>query len=159
MDAEYMTQKGYDNLTTKKAELEKQLFEAGQDAGEAAGPNCDWHDNPAYDQAQERMRMLAGQIAIVTAHINNAIIIDETTLPEGIPAKVDIGCRVTLEIDWEEETYFIGGSADSDPKNGIISYKTPLAQAIIGGKVGEVKTIQSPSYFKAKILKIERGTS
>ena len=155
MENELMTKQGYERLKARKAELEKQLFEAGQAAGETAGPNCDWHDNPAYDQAQEEMRILAGQIAEIAAQLHNAKFIEEMASTD-LPGTVQIGCHVTLEIDGEEEAYFIGGSADSNPKQGIISYKTPLAQAILGGKVGEVKKVETPSYFKVKILKIEK---
>jgi transcription elongation GreA/GreB family factor len=158
METEYMTRQGYESLKARKAELERKLYEAGQAAGAAAGPSRDWHDNPAYDQAQEAMRILATQIAEITSRLNNAKIIEEVGLAD-VPEKVDIGCRVTLEIDGSKEVYFIGGSADSDPKRGIISYKSPLAQAILSGKVGEIKTVKTPNPYEVKILSIERPST
>src|SRR6185436_18474965 len=57
-------------------------------------------------------------------------------------AKDDAVCmgtrvRVTdLEAN-HPETFSILGAWDSDPEKGVVSYLTPLAQALIGKKVGE----------------------
>ncbi|HEY4673016.1 MAG TPA: GreA/GreB family elongation factor [Nitrososphaerales archaeon] len=155
MEDEYMTRQGYEKLKAKKAELEQKLYEAGQAAGEAAGLSCDWHDNPGYDMAVEEMRMLAAQIAEVDTQLRRAKLIEEVQ-SSSLPEEVGIGCRVTVEIDNEEEVYFIGGTADSNPDQGVISYKSPLAQAILGSKVGDIRSVEKPSHFEVKVLKIEK---
>ncbi len=155
MESELMTKQGYESLKLKKAELEKKLQEAGQAAGSAAGVNNDWHDNPAYDFAVEQMRLLTTQIAKIDAQLNRAKLIEELR-PDTPPEQVEVGCRVTLEIDGETQVYFIGGVADSNPGKGIISYKTPLAKAIMGSKVGEFRKVEAPSHFLVKVLKIEK---
>jgi transcription elongation GreA/GreB family factor len=52
---------------------------------------------------------------------------------------VVIGTIVQL-LDLEAskpETFMILGAWDSDPEKGIVSYLSPMAQALIGHKVGE----------------------
>src|SRR5574344_1464479 len=45
----------------------------------------------------------------------------------------------------ELETYSIVGSKEVDLFNNKISNESPIAQAIMGAKVGDVKTVNSPS--------------
>jgi transcription elongation GreA/GreB family factor len=48
------------------------------------------------------------------------------------------GHTVTIRReDGREQTYKIVGVDEADPKNGLISYISPLAEALIGGRVGE----------------------
>ena len=42
-----------------------------------------------------------------------------------------------------EEDFTILGAWDSDPAKNIISYKTAMAQALLGKKVGDVVEIES----------------
>ena len=157
MAKEYMTKQGYEKLLAKKKELESKQKEAGLAAGEAAGIESDWHDNPAYEQAQELVRTLGRQISDLEVLIRDAVIIDELDFSEAKADEVSVGASVAVEFDGEEETYFIGGSFDSDPSKGIISFKSPLAEAILGHKVGDVVAFTTPSgVFKVKILRIDR---
>ena len=71
--------------------------------------------------------------------------------------KVQVGVTVTIEYvdDKEEETYTIVGSKEVDLDNNKISNESPIAQAIMGGKAGEVKTVNSPGgSYEVKIVKI-----
>jgi len=158
MDNEYMTKEGYAKLVAKLKELEEQIREAGQAAGEAAGASCDWHDNPAYEQAQEEQRILSKQIQDLDLRIRNARFIEDISPAEQLDT-VALGSTVVVEIEGDEETYFIGGSPDSNPSKGIISYKSPLAQTIMGCKAGDVREFRNlTNSFKVKILRVERKT-
>src|SRR5574344_157503 len=55
----------------------------------------------------------------------------------------------------EVETYSIVGSKESDPFSNKISDESPIAKAILGGKVGETKTVTSPNgSYDVKIVEI-----
>jgi transcription elongation factor GreA len=155
IERHYMTRQGYEALKVKKSELEQRLLEAGQAAGEAAGINSDWHDNPAYDEAIEAMRLLTTKLSGVETQLTNVVFIEDEIVPGKTYDSVERGCRVTVEIDGEAEVYYVGGGADSNPTEGVISYKSPLAQAILGGKRGETRNVMTSSPFLVKILKIE----
>lgn len=156
MEPEYMTKEGYEKLLAKQAELEKKLFEAGQEAGDAAGASCDWHDNPGYDIAVTEMRIIARQLEEVTGQIRRAEIV-ENDLLESSPVEAGVGCRVTLDIEGDEEVYVIGGTIESNPDQGVISYKSPLGQAILGGRVGDTRIVEKPVRYEVKVLKIEKA--
>lgn len=151
MEYEFTTKEGYQRLLEKKQKLEQELAEAGVDAGEACGSSCDWHDNPGYDLAIEKMRILSAQLGELEIIIMKTQIIED----EVVSDIVAIGTTVVIDFEGDEETYFIGGSADSNPSQGIISYKTPLAQAILNAKVGETRVYSTKTRtFQVKILKI-----
>ena len=47
--------------------------------------------------------------------------------------------------DDEIEEYRIVGSKEADPSNNKISNESPIAKAIMNGKVGEIKKVASPN--------------
>ena len=146
-----MTRKGYEKSLQKKRELEQRLEEAGQRAGGAAGDDCDWHDNPAYEQAVLEMQALAYRLSEINAKLTDVVFIEEKKSTQ----TVEIGSYATLEIEEEREVYFIGGEVDSDPSAGIISFKSPLAQAILGHRDGETVEFRTPAaLLTVKILRL-----
>ena len=70
---------------------------------------------------------------------------------------VSIGTKVTLEYvdDEDTEEYSIVGSKEADPFTNKISNESPIAKAIMGLKVGEVVSVDSPNgKYDVKILAI-----
>ncbi len=62
----------------------------------------------------------------------------ELVPPTPKPERVRFGCRVKLETDTGERVSFrIVGEDESDPSQGLISYVSPLAELLIGGKPGD----------------------
>lgn len=62
----------------------------------------------------------------------------EVVPPPTENSEVRFGHKVTIRrADGREQTYQIVGVDEADPKRGLISYISPLAEALIGGRVGE----------------------
>lgn len=68
----------------------------------------------------------------LTDHLATA----ETVPPE--PEVVGFGARVTLASG---RTYRIVGAIESAPKDGAISWETPIARALLGARVGDVVSL------------------
>ena len=71
---------------------------------------------------------------------------------------VSLGSSVTfVELpEGDEETYTIVGSAEADPFEGKISNDSPIAKSLIGRKVGDQVTVQTPGgEMKVKIIEIK----
>ena len=84
--------------------------------------------------------------------IEHAVIIKEAKTD-----KVSIGNNVKIEYveDGETDEYSIVGSKEADPFNNRISNESPIAQAIIGKKVGDIAVVASPNgEYQVKILEI-----
>lgn len=103
----------------------------------------DLSENSEYDSAKEEQAFVEGRITTIENMIRNAKIIEEGEIASDI---VSLGRSVTfVELpDGEEETYTIVGSAEADPFEGKISNDSPIAKSLIGRKVGEKVTVQTP---------------
>jgi transcription elongation GreA/GreB family factor len=75
--------------------------------------------------------------------------------PETEPAKARFGVRVTLQYeDGTQRSFTLVGEDEADPAQGLISWISPIAQALIGTSVGDEVTLQSQ---RAEITKLEPG--
>lgn len=76
--------------------------------------------------------------------VRNAKIIAEATMASD---SVTLGSSVTfVELpDGDEETYSIVGSAEADPFEGKISNDSPIAKSLLGKKVGDQVSVQTPA--------------
>ena len=138
----YLTEAG---LEEKKKELEylklekrPQVIEALKEA-RALG---DLSENAEYDAARTEQAEVEGRIKMLEAMLENAIIVNNVGNDQ-----VSIGSVVTIQYDDDEddiEEYSIVGSTEADPFENKISNESPLAQAILGAKKGDVVTVSSP---------------
>ena len=102
----------------------------------------DISENAGYDEAKNEQAFVEGRIKTIEAMLRKAIIIEES----GSTHEVQLGSSVTIkEVDGDElETYQIVGSAEVDPANGKISNVSPLGKALLGRRVGDKITVQTP---------------
>jgi transcription elongation factor GreA len=103
----------------------------------------DLSENSEYDSAKEEQAFVEGRITTIENMIRKAKIIEEGEVASDT---VSLGRSVTfVELpDGEEETYTIVGSAEADPFEGKISNDSPIAKSLIGRKIGDQVTVQTP---------------
>ncbi|MFE8703263.1 transcription elongation factor GreA [Cytobacillus sp. FJAT-54145] len=103
----------------------------------------DLSENSEYDSAKEEQAFVEGRITTLENMIRNAKIIEEDEVSSDT---VTLGRSVTfVELpDGEEETYTIVGSAEADPFEGKISNDSPIAKSLMGKRVGDQVTVQTP---------------
>ena len=92
------------------------------------------------------------KIAELEKMVENAVVIKEVDTD-----KVSIGTSVKIEYvdDGETESYMVVGSKEADPFENKISNESPIAQAIMGKKIGDVVSVASPNgQYSVKILEI-----
>lgn len=98
-------------------------------------------ENAGYDAAKSEQAFLEGRILTLENMIQNAVLIDEDSDTD----VVTLGCRVTVAEDrGEPEVFQVVGSAEADPSQGRISNESPLGQAMLGHRAGEVVTVKTP---------------
>ncbi|GIN60366.1 transcription elongation factor GreA [Robertmurraya siralis] len=115
----------------------------------------DLSENSEYDSAKEEQAFVEGRITTIENMIRNAKIIEEDELSGDV---VTLGNSVTfVELpDGEEETYTIVGSAEADPFEGKISNDSPIAKSLLGKKVDDEVTVQTPGgEMNVRITKIK----
>ncbi len=112
----------------------------------------DLSENAEYDAARNDQAVVENRIKELEMLIENAIVIDDVSTD-----KVTIGTNVKIEYvdDGEIETYSIVGSTEADPFENKISNESPIAQAILGLKVGNIASVESPNgKYDVKIIEI-----
>src|SRR5512147_1731263 len=121
----------------------------------AAIQQGDLSENADYITAKEEQGFLEGRIQELERVLHNVVIIPED---ENIHrTEVSVGAHVTVqEEDYPEETYHMVGPKEADPRNGRISHESPIGKALIGRKVGDTVTVETPAgKVQLKIKKIE----
>jgi transcription elongation factor GreA len=129
----------WESLQRRQAEYEeiinKKIPENTRDIAEAAA-HGDLKENAEFKAAKETQRMLGRRRADLEREIMTA---RGTDFASADTAQVSIGTSVQIRNaeTGSEETFHILGAWDGDVEKGIISYKAPIARALIGHKLGE----------------------
>lgn len=116
----------------------------------------DLSENAEYDEAKNEQSRLEMEIAELEAVIRTAIVIDDENVSTD---SVNVGTSVKVEYvdEGDTEDYAIVGARESDPMNNRISNECPVGAALLGHKVGEIVTVESPDGpIQLKILEISR---
>lgn len=138
-----MTLEGKEKL---EKELEQLISEKRKEVVERikiARSFGDLSENSEYDSAKEEQAFVEGRITTLENMIRNAKIIEEDELNSDT---VTLGKTVTfVELpNGDEESYTIVGSAEADPFEGKISNDSPIAKSLLGHKIGQEVTVQTP---------------
>lgn len=153
----HMTQAGKEKLEAELEELKvnkrKEIIERIQIARSFG----DLSENSEYESARDEQAHMEGRISTIENQLRFAEIISDTDEDSDT---VTLGRKITFRElpDGEEESYTIVGTAEADPLGFKISNSSPIAQAILGKRLGDTATIDSPGgSFDVKIIKIEKA--
>ncbi|MEH7112017.1 transcription elongation factor GreA [Neobacillus niacini] len=138
-----MTQAGKDKLIQELDHLKSVKRKEVVERIKIARSFGDLSENSEYDSAKEEQAFVEGRITTLENMIRNAKIIEEGDMSTD---SVTLGRSVTfVELpNGDEETYTIVGSAEADPFEGKISNDSPIAKSLMGKKVGDQVSVQTP---------------
>ena len=150
----YMSQEGYDKMIAELQRLESVERPKASAAIAEARDKGDLSENSEYDAAKEAQAHLEDKINQMTLAIQNAKIIDVSRLSNDcvqILSKVEMTNLTTKS----KMTYTIVSENEADLRAGKTSIKTPIAQGLLGKKVGDEAEITIPrGTIKLRIDKI-----
>ena len=103
----------------------------------------DLSENAEYHAARERQSLIEGRIAELEEIVASAEVIDPSSLSGEY---VKFGAHIWLmdEETEKESAYQVVGVHEADIKGGKLSISSPLAQALIGKKVGDTVSVPAP---------------
>ena len=138
-----MSEEGYKKLVTELKELETVQRPKIVAAIAEARDKGDLSEIAEYDAAKEAQGLLEMKINQLKTVIGDAKIIDPTKLDTNT---VQICTRVELKNvkNNMKMVYTIVSESEANLKEGKISVKTPIAQGLLGKKVGDVAEITIP---------------
>ncbi len=150
----YLTQEGAEKLRAELQHLQGPVREDLAKRLRAAIQLGDLSENADYAAAKEEQSFIEGRIQELTMVLQDVVIIDDNRTNSSL---VEIGSTVTIQEGNEpEETFHLVGSQEADPRNGNISFNSPIGQALMGHGVGDTITVITPGgEIRLKILRIK----
>ncbi len=144
----------------KKKELEHEIQELQTtkrkeilDTIEYAKSLGDLSENAEYQQAREAQARLEERIRQIEHILKSAVLVEKHH-----STKVEIGSVIIVQKEGsnDKRTFEIVGSEEANIKEGKISNESPLGEALLGKKKGDVVSFESPiGIVKYKIVDIE----
>ncbi len=138
-----MTKEGYEQMVAQLKHMEQVERPAASAAIAEARDKGDLSENAEYESAKEAQAMLEGRINKLKAALMEAKIIDTSKLSNDT---VQILSTVEMKNTklGTKMKYTIVSESEANLKEGKISSTTPIAQGLLGKKVGDVVKIKIP---------------
>ncbi|MEA2358747.1 MAG: transcription elongation factor GreA [Solirubrobacteraceae bacterium] len=142
-EGEAITAEGLAALKTELARLEGDARRDMAQRIQAARELGDLKENAEYHIAKEDQAHLETRIQRLQSRLREARVVE---VPTGATDKVVFGATVTVadEDGGREATYTIVGPTEADMAAGKLSAESPVAQALMGTKVGAVARVTTP---------------
>lgn len=141
---EYMTQEGYDKLVAELQQMISVDLPRVKDAIAEARAMGDLSENFEYHAAKREQGKLLGRIRFKQRVLENARVLDSSILKSetvGLLRKVEITNLATNA----KMAYTIVNPHEANLREGKISVKSPVIEALLGKKVGDVVEVSVPA--------------
>ncbi len=136
----YLTLEGLEKLKKELDYLEKVKRKEVSERIRHTASQGDLKENAGYDAAKEEQGFVEGRIKELKEILSQVEIVKK-----GESHKVRIGSLVCLESEAGEKNFQIVGPEEADILQGKISFKSPLGEAILNKKKGDVVEVETPA--------------
>lgn len=138
------TKEGHRKVLEELEHLKTHRHTAAKDRLARARAMGDLKENSEYHAAKEDLSVIVGRISELEEMLRWAEIVDDAV--EKIESDlVRLGCRVVVEKEGQRDEYHIVGEFEANPMQKKLSTTSPIGQALLGKKKGEVVEIAIPS--------------
>ena len=149
----FITKKGLEELKSELENLKTVVRPEVINSIKEARAQGDLSENAEYHAAREKQGQIEARIKELEYLIENGTIIEE-----GDSSEVRIGSTVEIKYIDDDDTdeYEIVGSTEADPFENKISNESPIAKAVLGKKVGDIASVESPNgNYDVEIISIK----
>ena len=149
-----MTQSGYDKLRAEVEHMNSVEMPKIAARVAAARSEGDLSENAEYHGARESQGMMQAKINLLADKLARAVIVER---PKEANGEVVFGATVVVkDLKFgDEEIYVLVGAGEEDFDAGRINVASPLAQGLLGRKVGETVAIDVPAgTMRMEILEV-----
>ena len=150
-----MSQEGYDKLVAELRQLESVELPRVREAIAEARDKGDLSENFEYHAAKREQSRLLGRIRFKQRVLENARVIDVSALGTD---RIQLLSKVEMTNlnNNTRMTYTIASPHEANLREGKISIKSPIAEALLGKRVGDVVEVRVPvGVLKLRIESIQ----
>lgn len=133
-----ITAAGKKELEAELSELKSRRGEIADKIAEARGYG-DLSENAEWDAARDEQGLVETRISEIEEILQNSDIITASK-----SSSVKLGSKVELKSGRKTYTYHVVGPVEADPLEGKISNESPIGLALMGKKIGDIATIETP---------------
>lgn len=152
-----MSREGYEKLSSELNTLIKERLPEAIDAISEARDKGDLSENFEYRAARREQSRLLGRIRFLQRVLSHARVMPDSEQPLDRVRLLTKVALTNLSTN-KKMTYTIVSSHEANAKELKISVKSPIAQALLNHKVGEVVNVSVPvGIIRLRIETIERG--
>lgn len=138
----YITPCGFKYLKDEYDKLSKEERPEILKVIQWAAGNGDRSENADYIYGRKRLRQIDSRLRFLGKRLDDAVIIEPNKQSS---TKVQFGATVTIEDEeGNTKTYHIVGVDETKPQQNRVSWKSPIAKALIGKEEGDECTIKTP---------------
>ena len=141
---EYMSQEGYDKLVAELRQMELVELPQVRDAIAEARDKGDLSENFEYHAAKREQARLLGRIRFKQRVLANARVIDMSRMGNDTVQLLSRVEMTNLNTN-ARMTYTLVSPHEADMHEGKISVKSPIAQALMGKKAGDIVEVHVPA--------------
>ena len=154
MSETHLSREAYERL---QAELEDLTTRGRVDIAQAietARELGDLKENADYHAAREDQGRMEARIRQLQSLVENAVIVEGTGASDTVTAGSIVALR--YEGDDDVDRYLVGSIEERRSDVAVVSPASPLGQALLGGRKGDVVEYQAPGgNLKVEIVDIE----
>ena len=145
MGYEYMSQEGYDKLVEELRHMELVELPQVRDAIAEARAQGDLSENFEYHAAKREQGRLLGRIRFKQRVLENARVIDTSVRQASGAVQLLSKVEITNLGNNTTMTYTIASPHEANLREGKISIKSPIAQALLNKKAGDTIEVRVPA--------------
>lgn len=112
----------------------------------------DLRENAEYHQAKEDQAFMEGRIMEIETTLKTAQNVSSSGT-KNKSQEVTIGSNVEVSVNGEIKKYTIVGSTEANPTQALISCDSPLGQALLGAKLNQEVTVDTPKGSAIYLIK------
>jgi len=157
MERQPISRAGYDKIREEIRVMEEDEMPLIAEKIAEARAEGDLKENTEYHGQRETQGMMQAKINLLKSKLSSCFIADKADMPKGV---VNFGSIVTIKdlSDGMEERYELVGPGEEDYTTEPMKILTssPIAQGLVGRKVGDTSEVEIPSgSLNMEIIAIE----
>jgi len=136
----YLTQDAFEKLKQeledRKTKLRREIAEMIRDAKDFG----DLSENAAYKDARDQESFNESRIQYLEELLRDTTIVEKQK-----GATVQLGSTFRVKFNGQEREFQVVDSQEANPQGGKISINSPIGKAVVGAKVGERVSVETPT--------------